>query len=50
MCFPSLFEQNETKEEDRGTKALSEEEVRARIEEYNAQISENVMKLVSCGL
>ncbi|XP_046882057.1 ras association domain-containing protein 5 isoform X2 [Hypomesus transpacificus] len=42
-------DKNETKEEDRGTKALSEEEVRARIEEYNAQISENVMKLADNG-
>ncbi|KAM9362237.1 ras association domain-containing protein 5 [Symphorus nematophorus] len=42
--------QNETKEEEeRGTKDLSEEEVRTRIEEYNAQISENGMKLASDG-
>ena len=34
-------------EEDRGTKELSQEEVHARIEEYNAQVSENGMNLVS---
>lgn len=34
-------------EEDEGTKDLSEEEVRTRIDEYNAQISENGMTLVS---
>lgn len=41
---------NEVKEEDDGgTKALSGEEVRARIEEYNSLISENVMKLADNG-
>ncbi|XP_029908074.1 ras association domain-containing protein 5 isoform X4 [Myripristis murdjan] len=42
--------QNETKEEEEGgTKTLSEEEVRARIDEYNSQVSENGMKLASDG-
>ncbi|XP_041816125.1 ras association domain-containing protein 5 isoform X2 [Chelmon rostratus] len=42
--------QNEAKEEDeRRTKDLSEEDVRTRIEEYNAQVSENGMKLASDG-
>lgn len=42
--------QNEAKEEEeRGTKDLSEEEVRTRIEEYNAQVSENGMKLALDG-
>uniref|UniRef100_A0A8P4GN05 Ras association domain family member 5 n=1 Tax=Dicentrarchus labrax TaxID=13489 RepID=A0A8P4GN05_DICLA len=42
--------QNEAKEEEeRGTKDLSEEEVRTRIEEYNTQVSENGMKLASDG-
>ncbi|XP_035518607.1 ras association domain-containing protein 5 isoform X1 [Morone saxatilis] len=42
--------QNEAKEEEeRGTKDLSEDEVRTRIEEYNTQISENGMKLASDG-
>lgn len=53
-CFntdtPSLsaLQQNEAKEEEEGgTKDLSEEEVQTRIEKYNAQVSENGMKLVS---
>ncbi|KAG7238306.1 hypothetical protein INR49_031017 [Caranx melampygus] len=42
--------QNETKEEEEGgTKDLSEEEVRARIEQYNAQVTENGMKPASDG-
>ncbi|XP_070759258.1 ras association domain-containing protein 5 isoform X1 [Enoplosus armatus] len=42
--------QNEAKEdEEGGTKDLLEEEVRKRIEEYNAQVSENGMKLSSDG-
>uniref|UniRef100_A0A3P8SE69 Ras association domain family member 5 n=1 Tax=Amphiprion percula TaxID=161767 RepID=A0A3P8SE69_AMPPE len=42
--------QNEAKEEEeRGTKDLSEEEVHSRIEEYNAQVSGNGMKLASDG-
>ncbi|XP_033483307.1 ras association domain-containing protein 5 isoform X1 [Epinephelus lanceolatus] len=42
--------QKETKEEEeKGTKDLSEEEVRTRIEEYNIQVSENGMKLASDG-
>lgn len=42
--------QNEAKEEEeRGTKDLSEEEIRTRIEEYNAQVSENGMKLAADG-
>ncbi|XP_010786187.1 ras association domain-containing protein 5 isoform X2 [Notothenia coriiceps] len=36
-------------EETRGTKDLSEEEVSKRIEEYNAQVSENGMNLASDG-
>uniref|UniRef100_A0A3B5A341 Ras association domain family member 5 n=1 Tax=Stegastes partitus TaxID=144197 RepID=A0A3B5A341_9TELE len=41
---------NEAKEEEeRGTKDLSEDEVHTRIEEYNAQVSENGMKLASDG-
>lgn len=41
-----MFQQKEV-EEDRGPKALSEEELRARIEDYNSMVSENGMKLVS---
>ncbi|XP_028260744.1 ras association domain-containing protein 5 isoform X2 [Parambassis ranga] len=42
--------QKEAKEEEeRGTKDLSEEEVRTRIEAYNAQVSENGMKLAADG-
>nr|XP_040058539.1 ras association domain-containing protein 5 isoform X3 [Gasterosteus aculeatus aculeatus] len=42
--------QKEAKEEDeRGTTDLSEEEVRTSIEEYNAQVSENGMKLALDG-
>lgn len=42
--------QNETKEEEEGgTKDLSAEEVRTRIEEYNAQVTEHGMKLASDG-
>ncbi|XP_034074215.1 ras association domain-containing protein 5 isoform X5 [Gymnodraco acuticeps] len=42
--------QKEAKEEEtRGTKDLSEEEVSKRIEEYNAQVSENGMNLASDG-
>ncbi|XP_029948371.1 ras association domain-containing protein 5 isoform X2 [Salarias fasciatus] len=51
-CFPAApqHKQNETKEEEEGgTTDLSEEEVRARIEEYNTQVSENGMKLGSDG-
>ncbi|XP_041835712.1 ras association domain-containing protein 5 isoform X2 [Melanotaenia boesemani] len=41
---------SKTKEEEEGgTKNLSEEEVRTRIEEYNAQVSENGMKLAADG-
>ncbi|XP_069393932.1 ras association domain-containing protein 5 isoform X2 [Paralichthys olivaceus] len=41
---------NETKEEEEGgTKDLSAEEVRTRIEEYNAQVNENGMSLASDG-
>ncbi|XP_034555514.1 ras association domain-containing protein 5 isoform X2 [Notolabrus celidotus] len=41
---------NEAKEEEeRGTKDLSEEEVQTRIDEYNAQESENGMNLASDG-
>lgn len=40
-------QQNAAKEEEKGaTKDLSVEEVRARIEAYNAQVTENGMKLV----
>ncbi|XP_034022809.1 ras association domain-containing protein 5 isoform X4 [Thalassophryne amazonica] len=42
--------ENEAKEEnDGGTKDLSEEEVRKRIEEYNAQDSDNLMNLAADG-
>ncbi|XP_029682357.1 ras association domain-containing protein 5 isoform X2 [Takifugu rubripes] len=41
---------NEAKEdEDKGTKELSKEEVKARIQQYNSQVSENGMKLASDG-
>lgn len=50
MLIIALFfdsQQKEAKEEDEGaTKELSEEDVRAKIEEYNAQVTENGMKLV----
>lgn len=46
--FSFAFQQSKTKEEEEGgTKDLSEEEVQAKIEEYNTQVSENGMKLVS---
>lgn len=42
------FQPNEAKEdEDKGTKELSKEEVKARIQQYNSQVSENGMNLVS---
>jgi len=42
------FQQKEVKDEgERGTRDLSDEEVWTRIEEYNAQVSANGMKLVS---
>ncbi|XP_050930358.1 ras association domain-containing protein 5 isoform X3 [Lates calcarifer] len=42
--------QNEKKEEEEGgTKDLSEEEVRTRIEQYNAQVTENGMNLAADG-
>ncbi|MEQ2170574.1 Ras association domain-containing protein 5, partial [Goodea atripinnis] len=42
--------QSETKEEEEGgAKELSEEEVRAKIESYNAQVSENGMNLAEDG-
>ncbi|XP_068172500.1 ras association domain-containing protein 5 [Antennarius striatus] len=44
------YKPNEAKEEvERETKDLSEEDVRRRIEEYNAHVSENGMKLASDG-
>ncbi|XP_014021803.1 ras association domain-containing protein 5 isoform X4 [Salmo salar] len=46
---PKLVKQKEV-EEDRGPKALSEEELRARIEDYNSMVSENGMKLGADGL
>lgn len=43
-------QRNDVKKEEEGTtKALSEEEVQSRIAGYNAQISENIMKLDSDG-
>ncbi|XP_029288072.1 ras association domain-containing protein 5 [Cottoperca gobio] len=45
------YRQKESKEdEERRTKDLSDEEVWTRIEGYNAQVSENGMKLASYGL
>lgn len=42
------FQAHDAKEdEDKGTKELSEEEVQTRIQQYNSQVSENGMKLVS---
>lgn len=42
------FQPNEAKEdEDKGTKELSKEEVKARIQQYNSQVSEIGIKLVS---
>ncbi|CAL8338560.1 unnamed protein product [Lota lota] len=49
-CSIATEHKNEVKtEEEGGTKTLSEEEVQTRITGYNAQISENVMKLGSNG-
>ncbi|XP_041639930.1 ras association domain-containing protein 5 isoform X2 [Cheilinus undulatus] len=45
----SQYKNEAKEEEERRTKDLSEEEVRTRIEEYNAQVSENGMKLASDG-
>lgn len=48
LSFSLMLQQNEAKEEEEGgTKDLSAEEVWSRIEEYNAQVSENGMTLVS---
>nr|XP_046167853.1 ras association domain-containing protein 5-like isoform X4 [Oncorhynchus gorbuscha] len=48
---PKLVKQNEVKEEQEGgPKALSEKEVRARIEDYNSNVSENGMNLAADGL
>ncbi|XP_034143024.1 LOW QUALITY PROTEIN: ras association domain-containing protein 5 [Esox lucius] len=44
-----LLKQNEVKEEEGGPKVLSEEEVRARIEDYNSKVSENGMSLATDG-
>ncbi|XP_038154033.1 ras association domain-containing protein 5 isoform X1 [Cyprinodon tularosa] len=45
-----LRKQNEAKEEEEGgAKQLSEEEVRVKIESYNAQVSENGMNLAADG-
>lgn len=42
------FQPHEAKEdEDKGTKELSEEEVQTRIQQYNSQVSEIGMNLVS---
>ncbi|XP_028260743.1 ras association domain-containing protein 5 isoform X1 [Parambassis ranga] len=50
QCSSTQHKQKEAKEEEeRGTKDLSEEEVRTRIEAYNAQVSENGMKLAADG-
>ncbi|XP_028301714.1 ras association domain-containing protein 5 isoform X3 [Gouania willdenowi] len=47
---PKLLAKSETKEEEEGEATdLPEEEVHARIEEYNSQVSENGMKLASDG-
>ncbi|XP_037534852.1 ras association domain-containing protein 5 isoform X1 [Nematolebias whitei] len=47
---PPRHKQSKTKEEEEGsTKNLSEEEVQAKIEEYNTQVSENGMKLAADG-
>lgn len=46
MCLPSF--QSTTKEhEEENQQSLTEEEVKAKIEEYNSKVSENGMKLVS---
>lgn len=49
ICCPLLpFQPNEAKEDEgKGTKELSKEEVEARIQQYNSQVSENGMNLVS---
>ncbi|XP_055773461.1 ras association domain-containing protein 5 isoform X3 [Salvelinus fontinalis] len=48
---PPQYKQNEVREEqEAGPKALSEKEVRARIEDYNSNVSENGMKLAADGL
>ncbi|KAL0978672.1 hypothetical protein UPYG_G00173740 [Umbra pygmaea] len=44
-----LPKQDEVKEEEEGPKALSEEEVRARIKDYNSKVTENGMKLATDG-
>ncbi|KAJ0068581.1 hypothetical protein NL108_009709 [Boleophthalmus pectinirostris] len=50
LCSTPPQPKVETKEEEEGgTKDLSEEEVRQRIEEYNSQVPENGMKLSSNG-
>ncbi|MEQ2190515.1 hypothetical protein XENOCAPTIV_028010 [Xenoophorus captivus] len=50
LLFLFSFQQSETKEEEEGgAKDLSEEEVRAKIESYNAQVSENGMNLAEDG-
>uniref|UniRef100_A0A3P9L0V4 Ras association domain family member 5 n=1 Tax=Oryzias latipes TaxID=8090 RepID=A0A3P9L0V4_ORYLA len=50
LCTRPHHKQSEKKEEEAGgTPALSEEEVHARIEEYNAQVSNHGMNLASDG-
>ncbi|XP_037346709.2 ras association domain-containing protein 5 isoform X2 [Pungitius pungitius] len=46
---PRLKPKEAKEEEEDGARDLSEEEVQTRIEEYNAQVSENGMKLASDG-
>nr|XP_046198811.1 ras association domain-containing protein 5-like isoform X3 [Oncorhynchus gorbuscha] len=46
---PPQYKQKDV-EEERGPKALSEEELRAKIEDYNSTVSENGMKLGADGL
>uniref|UniRef100_A0A3P8ZA40 Ras association domain family member 5 n=1 Tax=Esox lucius TaxID=8010 RepID=A0A3P8ZA40_ESOLU len=46
---PKKLLKNEVKEEEGGPKVLSEEEVRARIEDYNSKVSENGMSLATDG-
>ncbi|XP_019736083.1 ras association domain-containing protein 5 isoform X1 [Hippocampus comes] len=49
-CSTPKHKKSEAKEEEEGgVKDLPEEEVRTRIEEYNARVSENGMKLASDG-
>lgn len=46
MCL-HLFQNTTKEDEEENQQSLTEEEIKAKIEEYNSSLSENRMKLVS---